>query len=245
MPNLIMTYVHATILKQQTFYHQFTATKKTAQFSPTLLKLIEHANNTRTGLLICSPMPTPLYGNPTTCNRGKKWEEELFNLNIHAIGKTPTFKTGRGQSIIDITITNQFFETIENWEVEPFLQNMKFETQLITEPVMKTQEYKKDQLANLQKITRSYINEKINQNNHTTIKQMKLTSLLTQYEMPWTMQLTNHVPYPKLTKTTLANGGPDHLTHLQKRARRLQRNVHISNQDALSIKKQKRHSKKK
>ena len=60
-----------------------------------------------------------LYGNETN-RRGEIFEEFILNnqLTVENVGRTPTFQSAMGQSIIDVTLTKNLGGTVKEWWVD-------------------------------------------------------------------------------------------------------------------------------
>ena len=85
-------------------------------------KLSEFCNNSNLPLVICTDSNAhhPLWGSPSSDQRGDTLVECLSTagLSLCNIGNRPTFKTGRGESIVDLTLVNsKALQLIKNWKV--------------------------------------------------------------------------------------------------------------------------------
>ena len=83
--------------------------------------VLSYAKNKRLALLIgadCNAHHTA-WGNQDN-PRGKLLFEYLVqnHLELHNVGRTPTFDCATGSSIINITLSNDLRQTISNWQVD-------------------------------------------------------------------------------------------------------------------------------
>ena len=90
-----------------------------------LLKIMKHANNTKSGLITGSDTncQSTLWGNSNTNNRGRELEDLLNdeNINIENTTHEHTWSARGHMSTIDLTLTNGLAPNITNWQI---LQNV-------------------------------------------------------------------------------------------------------------------------
>ena len=108
-----------------------------------LLKIMKHANNTKSGLITGSDTncQSTLWGNSNTNNRGRELEDLLNdeNINIENTTHEHTWSARGHMSTIDLTLTNGLAPNIANWQI---LQNVSesdhsyinYEIELQTKP---------------------------------------------------------------------------------------------------------------
>ena len=90
-----------------------------------LLKIIKHANSTKSGLITGSDTncQSTLWGNSNTNNRGRELEDLLNdeNINIENTTHEHTWSARGHTSTIDLTLTNGLAPNVANWQI---LQNV-------------------------------------------------------------------------------------------------------------------------
>ena len=93
---------------------------KTSPIPAFLIKALDYCKQHGYAILIGSDTNShsTLWGKETN-QRGEKLEEliEDYGLDIHNIGKTPTYDCSLGQSVIDVTLSLNLKLTVDNWRI--------------------------------------------------------------------------------------------------------------------------------
>ena len=89
---------------------------------------------------------SPAWGDKSLCDRGEAVEEFLLNnpLKVDNVGNTPTFITGLGATVIDLTISSMEVE-VTDWAVNTIQQPsdhrmITFNVKLDSNKVIKTRQ---------------------------------------------------------------------------------------------------------
>jgi hypothetical protein len=87
--------------------------------NPTVLRLVDWCNTKRFPLLLGGDANahSSLWEDKSNDARGAEYEELIFgfDLDLHNEGRRPTFVGHQGQTIIDLTLSNQWFPGVTNW----------------------------------------------------------------------------------------------------------------------------------
>lgn len=91
-------------------------------FNEIIENLIEYCNKEKIGLIMAGDFNahSKIWGDPKDDTRGNNLIDSLnkFNLFLQNKGHIGTYKDINGISIIDLTITNQFYKNMRNWKVD-------------------------------------------------------------------------------------------------------------------------------
>ena len=108
---------------------------------PKLRELVEHCYNNGKRLIcgIDCNSHSSLWGSPDVNKRGEAIEEFIFEYGLYVenTGQTHTFQRGDSKTIIDITLSLNMGEDIQNWKVlleEPSFSDHKLISYLVEKP---------------------------------------------------------------------------------------------------------------
>ena len=112
-----LTAIVVTINNRETLIMSIYLDRKRRVIQPWLNAAMDFASHRGYTIIIGmdNNCHSELYGLETN-TRGEHLEGQ-YNLKIHNQGKTPTFQTAVGSSIIDVTLTSILSVTIKNWRV--------------------------------------------------------------------------------------------------------------------------------